>query len=212
MITIELNSIGKKFEGRWIFRNINLSFKQGDAIAITGYNGSGKSTLLQIISGYQSPSEGALFCTLNGKEIDINEWYHQIACVTPLLEMPEELTLRENIAFFRSFKPLQEDFSAQILADLAQLSDYLDKPLKYFSSGMKQRAKLSLAILSDASVLLLDEPLSNLDRPGVEWFLSLMKKYAESKILIICSNKQPEEMALCNSEFDVSDHYESTNS
>lgn len=205
MIEIRLDSIGKKFESRWIFRRLSLEFKQGDSVVITGFNGSGKSTLLQIISGYQSPSEGKMHCSKDGTVIPIEDWYKEITCVTPLLELPEDLSFRENITFFKQFKPLQVDFSDEKLANLTQLNGFLDQPIRTFSSGMKQRVKLMLSLLSASPVVLLDEPLSNLDRPGIDWFTEQMHTFIKDRLLIICSNHQEEEMRLCKTHFDLSE-------
>jgi ABC-type multidrug transport system ATPase subunit len=72
-----------------------------------------------------------------------------------------------------------------------------NKPIKYFSSGMKQRVKLTLAILSETPVVLLDEPASNLDQKGIDWYRELVKQQRTGRIFIICSNSQPQEHDFC---------------
>lgn len=208
---ILLDAAGKKFQGQWLFRQLNLEIHAGDSLAITGFNGSGKSTLLQIIAGYQSLSEGSIQYSAKGTSVDAEDWYKHIACATPLLELPEELSFCEVIQFFQSFKALRAGISAEKVADLAQLNTALHKPVKHFSSGMKQRAKISLALLSEAEVLLLDEPLANLDKPGVQWFQQLLKAERNDRTLIICSNHQSEETQLCERHFDLSEHVQSSN-
>lgn len=206
MVAIQLDAAGKKFERRWIFRGVNLSISQGESLVITGYNGSGKSTLLQLISGFMNPSEGTVSFTSNGKHVEADNWHTYITCVTPVLELPEDLSFRENIDFFRSFKGFSDDFSDQTIANLTQLEGQLDRPVRHFSSGMKQRVKLGLALLSSAPVVLLDEPVANLDQPGTEWFSKMAAAYCADKLLVICSNRQPVEMALCKRHFDLSEH------
>ncbi len=211
MVAIQLDAAGKKFERRWIFRGVTISVSQGESLVITGYNGSGKSTLLQLFSGFMNPSEGSVSFTNNGKLVAADDWHTFITCVTPVLELPDDLTFRENIDFFRSFKGFAQDFSEETIADLTQLKGQLDRPVRHFSSGMKQRVKLGLAFLSSAPVVLLDEPVANLDQPGTEWFSEMAARYCNDKLLIICSNRQPVEMALCNRHFDLSEHIASTN-
>ena len=93
---------------------------------------------------------------------------------------------------------------AEIL-DCLRLSKEAEKPIKYFSSGMKQRLKVGLAILADAPLLLLDEPLSNLDKEGVQWYDNLMRQYINNKTVIIASNNIEDEIKFCNSTIDISD-------
>jgi ABC-type multidrug transport system ATPase subunit len=202
-ITIQLKDAGKKFLKQWLFRNLNLELKQGDRLAITGLNGSGKSTLLQILSGFVSLSEGTLTCKQEDKTIEIADWYRYITAATPYLDIPEELSLRENILFFAAHKKLRES-DADRFAKIAGLEKFLDKPLKYFSSGMKQRVRLLFALNADVPVVLLDEPVSNLDRTGIEWFHRIVKELPQETLLIICSNHVPEELALCTRQIDLS--------
>ncbi|MBC7744870.1 MAG: ATP-binding cassette domain-containing protein, partial [Flavobacterium sp.] len=76
--------------------------------------------------------------------------------------------------------------------------------LKNFSSGMKQRVKLALAFCSDTKILLLDEPVSNLDHQGVEWYLSLIEQFSSDRLVIVCSNQQ-QEYGFCDERINVED-------
>lgn len=203
MIRIHFSNVGKQYQRQWVFRGINLDIRESDKIAVTGYNGSGKSTFLQILAAFQSPSEGVLEYFADEKIIPAEQWYQYLSCGTPYLDLPEELTLRENIEFFQSFKKIQQKLTVKSIAEISQLSDFMDKPLKHFSSGMKQRVRLSLAILADTPLLLLDEPLSNLDRRGVEWYHHMINTYAQHKTILVCSNNQPEEISFCKIHIDI---------
>ena len=79
-----------------------------------------------------------------------------------------------------------------------QLESAKNKAIKYYSSGMKQRVKLGLAILSNSPILLLDEPLSNIDKNGAEWYGNMIQKYSSNRIIIVCSNNQKEEFEFCS--------------
>jgi ABC-type multidrug transport system ATPase subunit len=79
-----------------------------------------------------------------------------------------------------------------------------NKLIKYFSSGMKQRLKLALAFCSDTPILMLDEPTSNLDSQGVDWYLGLVQQYAKDRLTIICSN-QAHEYEFCAERLNISD-------
>lgn len=205
MIQIQLQSAGKKFQKQWVFRNLELHIQGIEKLAITGLNGSGKSTLLQIISGFQSLSEGTIHFSLDGKTIAIDQWYHQISYAAPYIDLPEEYNLQELLSFYGSFKPFQNKLSIHDVIDIMQLGNSSNKAIKHFSSGMKQRLKLSMAILSDTPVLLLDEPLSNLDKNGHAWYHELIQKYTAHKTIIVCSNNVEEEISFCRSRLDIHD-------
>jgi len=200
---ITLAAIGKKFNNRWIFNNIDFQISPSDRIAILGNNGSGKSTLLQILAGYVSPSSGYIIWKSDSKEIPVENVYKHVSLASPYLELIEEFTLRENINFFRKMKPLQDNCDASQLIAIAELEEAADRSIKYFSSGMKQRVKLALAFLAETSLLLLDEPLSNLDSKGYEWYQKMSEKYVAQRILIVCSNNVASETMLCSRKIDM---------
>src|SRR5690606_14403852 len=103
--------------------------------------------------------------------------FRQISLAAPYLELVEEFTLRELLHFHGKFKPFLPDVSVREMAASVKLDKALDKQIRYYSSGMKQRAKLAQAIFADTPLLLLDEPCTNLDDDGVATFHSLMDKY-----------------------------------
>ena len=89
--------------------------------------------------------------------------------------------------------------------NLSGLESKKDKVFKFFSSGMKQRIKLTLAILSDTSILLLDEPCSNLDSEVVKWYQEMIRKYAMDRTIIVASNNQKEEFGFCDKQISIDD-------
>ena len=202
---ITLENIGKRFNSQWIFRKMNMELSEGKGYAILGANGSGKSTLLQVIAGNQLPSEGKINY-FNGKTIDPDEFYSYISIAAPYLELIEEFSLAEQIRFHSHFKKFRNALTAAEIPDLCSLSDSRKKQIRDFSSGMKQRLKLALAILSDTTVLLLDEPCSNLDAEGVNWYNKMIEENRSGRIVIVCSNQQKNEYGFCDQEIKVEDH------
>jgi ABC-type multidrug transport system ATPase subunit len=167
MFTIQVQNASKRFHHEWIFKNLNLDLSVGDSIAITGGNGSGKSTLLKCLSGAIPLTSGAIQYQSGETQIVEEQWFRSLALATPYLELPEEFTLSEVLTFHFQFKnPLQQRSNAEILEVLG-LEKHKSKTLSQFSSGMKQRVKLALAIFSEVPFLLLDEPTTNLDKQGV---------------------------------------------
>jgi len=196
---------GKKFLRQWVFRNLKLEVNGPEKIAITGSNGSGKSTLLQIISGFQSLSEGTIQFSKNSASIPTEQWFNQVAYASPYLDLPEEYNLEELISFYAVFKPFLKDLNHHQIIEILQLSSGNNKAIKYFSSGMKQRLKLGIAILSDVPVILLDEPLSNLDKEGHIWYQQMLSQYSQNKTVIICSNHVEDEIIFCDRKININD-------
>jgi ABC-type multidrug transport system ATPase subunit len=181
-------------------------FEEKTRTAITGFNGSGKSTLLQIISGYQQASEGTITYTHNTQEITSDKIFKLLSIGAPYIDLPEELSIEELITYFTPFKSLQQGISSEAFLEISQLAHAKDKSIKQFSSGMKQRLKLALAILSDTPLLLLDEPLSNLDAIGVAWYKQMIDNYASQKTIIVASNNIEDEIYFCSNRVNINDY------
>ncbi len=204
MFTIQVQNASKRFHHEWIFKNLNLELSAGDSIAITGGNGSGKSTLLKCLSGAIPLTSGAIQYQSGTTQIVEEQWFRSLALATPYLELPEEFTLSEVLTFHFQFKnPLQQRSNAEILEVLG-LEKHKSKTLSQFSSGMKQRVKLALAIFSEVPFLLLDEPTTNLDKQGVTWYLDLIQQFTPNRIVMICSN-DPREYDFCEKKIAMED-------
>lgn len=195
-MTIEATNLGRKFNRQWIFRGLTFQLEAGNSYTFVGPNGSGKSTLLQIIAGIMPATEGNVSFQYQGKPLAAEEVFRYLVIAAPYLELIEELTLQELLAFHNRFKRWKDGLTNQDCVERMGLSSSLHKPVKYFSSGMKQRLKLGLAFFSDTPALLLDEPTTNLDARGVEWYLENVLTFSTDRLLIICSN-QPHEYTFC---------------
>ena len=202
---IQFSAASKRFNKEWIFSNLNFSFVTGQHYALIGNNGSGKSTLLQVIAGYIGLTKGQVNWVDNeGQSIDSSKIYQHISIAAPYLELVEEFTALEQIAFHQQFKPLQTNLNPIDLLEKTGLIKSADKQIRNFSSGMKQRLKLALAIFDQAPVLLLDEPCSNLDQEGIQTYHQLMQAYAMHKLIIVASN-DPQEYQFCKQQLALSD-------
>ncbi|MFC5411966.1 ATP-binding cassette domain-containing protein [Larkinella bovis] len=199
---ISSERLGKRFRREWIFRNVELTLQSGTSYTFVGPNGSGKSTLLQTLIGVLPLSEGTIQYTLHGKPVESDEWFRHVVMASPYLELIEELTLLELLTFHQSFKPFKENRTPEQLCELMYLSHARHKEIKAFSSGMKQRVKLALAFYSEAAVVILDEPTSNLDKQGVAWYRERVLQLSD-QLLLIGSN-QPEEYDFCPNVIDIS--------
>ena len=191
-MNIHLNNTGKRFNREWIFRKLDYQFLEGKSYAITGTNGSGKSTLLQIIAGATLHSEGKIeYFTSPQNEIAATEnAYKQIAIAAPYLDLVEEMTATEFLTFHNNFKPFTASFAEMLQA--VGLQKAADKQIRYYSSGMKQRLKLAQAFFSQTTVLLLDEPTTNLDEEGIEVYKNLWVQHTTNRLVIVSSNDKTE--------------------
>jgi ABC-type multidrug transport system ATPase subunit len=202
---IQLENLGKKFGREWIFRALNYSFSEENPVVISGSNGSGKSTLLQVISGNMMQGEGKIIYSHNEKIIPQEAIYQYISYAAPYLELMEDFTLSESISFHNKFKSWRNKLTDKNVLEISGLAHAHAKQLKNFSSGMKQRVRLLLAILSDTPLLLLDEPCSNLDAQAMEWYGALIREHGKNRTIIVCSNQVMQEHFFCTAELKIED-------
>jgi ABC-type multidrug transport system ATPase subunit len=204
-MNITLSNIGKRYNYEWIFRKIDHQFTADNNYVLLGSNGSGKSTLLQVIAGNLIPSEGKINYHTSQAEIDQEQIYRQLSFAAPYLELFEEFTLAESIEFQKQFKPFRSGLETGKIIEITGLQKSKDKQLKFYSSGMKQRVRLALAVLADTPLLLLDEPTSNLDKNAIDWYQKLVNEHSKSRLIIVASNQQEYEYTFCNKELRVED-------
>jgi len=205
-VDILLEKAGKKFYREWIFRNLDFTVSAGESLAVLGPNGSGKSTLLKVIAGSMMPSEGQITYSSDGVITDPADIFKDVSISAPYLELPEEFTLEEIVRFhFRFKRPVNSLTTAEIIS-ITGLGHAAQKVFRYFSSGMKQRVKNALAILSDTKLLLLDEPCSNLDEDAINWYKELVLKYAAGRVVVVCSNNQESEVEHCLRRINMADY------
>jgi ABC-type multidrug transport system ATPase subunit len=196
---LSIQQLSKVFNQKSVFTNLSFEIRSGSRFAITGSNGSGKSTLLKILSGGMLPSSGNIIYSHEEKKLDENSLYRYVHFVAPYNTVIEELTLSELFQFHQKLGLLKQyKFFKDWMANL-DFHFNPDQQVKLFSSGMKQRVKLGLALLDDRPLILLDEPTSNLDEQGKSWFIHLLGNLDGFQTLIIASNEE-QEINLCNDQ------------
>ena len=202
MMTISLSDAGKRFNRDWIFRHFHYQFQSGQSYAITGPNGSGKSTLLQVLAGGMYVNEGHVSYTLDNKPVTNENVYREVSITAPYLELVEEMTLLEFLRFHQAFKPFLADVNAEEIISTMGLTEAVNKQLRYYSSGMKQRVKLAQGIFSNTGTVLLDEPCTNLDAEGIALYHKLVQDYCGNRLVIVSSNDEVE-YRFCNEKIDI---------
>jgi ABC-type multidrug transport system ATPase subunit len=204
-MNITLQNIGRRFNREWIFRGIDYTFENTGSYAVLGANGSGKSTLLQVLNGSLVPSEGVISYFDSDKNVEATDVFSHLSLAAPYLEVIEEFSLNEMIDFHFKFKQFKAGMDKNAVADILNLEGSRNKLIKYFSSGMKQRLKLALAFCADTPMLMLDEPTSNLDTQGIDWYLGLVEQFSENRLTIVCSN-QEHEYSFCTNRLSIADY------
>lgn len=178
-------------EVRQVLRGINLNIKKGEAVALIGVNGSGKSTLLKLMTKIIYPNKGKI--TINGK-------------LTSLLELGAgfhpDFSGRENIYFNASIFGLtkkQIDDRLEQIIEFSELRDYIDNPVRTYSSGMFMRLAFAVAINVDADILLVDEILSVGDQHFQEKCINKMKQLKqEGKTMVFVTHSLESAKELCD--------------
>jgi ABC-type multidrug transport system ATPase subunit len=200
---IKTENLGKRYRFDWVFRGLSHEFKAGERTAILGPNGSGKSTLLKVLSGQHTPSKGSIQFFENQRVVPPEQVFRMVSFAAPYIDLIEELTLDEAIKFHVSLKPFFPEIKPAGLPALLQLESSRDKQLRFFSSGMRQRVKLALAICSKTPILLLDEPTTNLDLNAIEWYKNLVERFSPPSRTVVIASNDPVDVAFCPLALDI---------
>lgn len=169
MINLSVEKVRKSYGARRVLRDVTLAGQGGEVVAVTGPNGSGKSTLLKIVAGLVRPTQGAVKLTTSaGDQSEPGLRRRSVGYAAPDVVLYPELSARENLEFFARVRGLRVT-TTQINERLVQvgLGGRGEDFVGAYSSGMRQRMRLLLALLHDPDVLLLDEPGLALDEAGV---------------------------------------------
>ncbi|MEO7922743.1 MAG: ATP-binding cassette domain-containing protein [Chitinophagaceae bacterium] len=218
-MTISLSDAGKRFNRDWIFRHFNYQFEAGQSYAITGPNGSGKSTLLQVLSGAMMINEGNMEfgvgkletgdvsreSVVGKKTIPVEAIYQYVSIAAPYLEVVEEMTVKEFFDFHQGFKPFLPGISTDSIIASIGLEKAVNKQIRFYSSGMKQRVKLAQCIFSDTAIVLLDEPCTNLDSEGIELYHRLIHDHCSDRLVVVSSNDKVE-YSFCAKSINIIDY------
>lgn len=180
-----------KKEKREVLKDINLTIKNGEAVALIGVNGSGKSTLLKLMTKIIYPNKGTI--QTNGK-------------LTSLLELGAgfhaDFSGRENIYFNASIFGLTKkeiDERLQDIIDFSELKEFIDNPVRTYSSGMYMRLAFAIAINVDADILLIDEILAVGDQHFQEKCIAKMKDLkAQGKTMVFVTHSLSTVKEFCN--------------
>jgi heme exporter protein A len=202
-VLVVAEHISKKFNRRPVFKDISFTVEPGEVFGITGRNGSGKSTLLRIVGGLLSPSSGSMHFVNGREDVSPEDLHRHIGYVAPYLTLYEEFSAEENIALYARIRGLDYSKSeAHGLLERVGLPVDRKDPIRGFSSGMKQRMRIVFAILHQPPLLLLDEPITNLDAQGMAMVYAVVAEFRVRGTVIIATN-DAEDIARCDRSISV---------
>ena len=174
-------SVGKRFTQAWVFRNVSLSLEPGQCLIVSGANGSGKSTLLKVMAGLEVPSEGRV-----EREIDLRS---EVGYSATDLRLYPSLSTIEHLELAATLKGVPADGN---LVDRVGLGSARSVFASAFSTGMRARLKLALALLGSPRVLLLDEPGAGLDAEGRGILAGAIDEQRDRGAVVIATNDPAE--------------------
>ncbi len=197
-VRIDADNLAKRFAGPWVVKDFSHTFASGSATAIAGPNGSGKSTLMKMLAGQLMPSAGNLKFSFEdkvkgGKSLSIasDELYQHVSFAAPYVELIEELSGKEAVAFHAQMRSFRQNLTQATIWERLDFKKRTQRQtVASYSSGMKQRLKLVLALATESDLVLLDEPTTNLDLAGVNWYEQLVSDWLGERTLIIASNEE----------------------
>ena len=204
---LEASGLSKRYGRRLLFRDLSLSLNDGRSLAIVGPNGSGKSTLLRILGGLLTPSSGKVELRVDGVPVPLTDHPLHVGIVAPYANLYGHLTAAENLHFVLRLRGAERPASTvrEMLEEVG-LGARAKEVVETYSSGMLQRLRLAAALISEPSVLLLDEPTSTLDADGNEMVRRIVaRSTSEGRIVILATNIEAE-TSLCDAVCSVTQY------
>lgn len=195
---VEARQVTKHFGKQPVFRQLNLIVESGDRVAIVGSNGSGKTTFLRLLAGFLRPNSGEVIWQKDLIKVEKESWSNKLTYAAPYIELIEELELIELLDLHSQLRPFHSSLNAKDVLQISGLQKAKNKQIRHFSSGMKQRLRLVLALLTNSSIVFLDEPSSNLDAAAIDWMKELVKDHLNNRSLLIGSNHINKELELAS--------------
>lgn len=197
-VVVELRNVSKKIRNKLIIDNLSFSVQRGEVYGFLGPNGAGKTTTIRMIVGLMSVTEGDIIIEGHPIKTDRAKAMEHVGAIVENPELYKYMTGRQNLIHFArmsTHKVTQERIEE--IVKLVDLTQVLDKKVKNYSLGMRQRLGIAQALLHNPSILILDEPSNGLDPAGIRELRDYLRRLAkEENISILVSSHMLSEIEL----------------
>src|ERR1700761_2135657 len=179
-VLAQLDNVSRLFGRFPALRKISISFAAGRCYVLLGENGAGKSTLLRILAGLLEPTTGTALMALDGKAERLVDQRARIGYMSHAPMLYDELTAVENLRYFAALYRTCACLTPEAALEAVSLDPALTRPGGQYSQGMRQRTSLARVLLPQPSLLLLDEPFSNMDAASAGKMIALLSRLRNS--------------------------------
>jgi len=190
---IEMNNVSFRYEDREVLSHINFAINEGDFIGLVGPNGGGKTTLVKLLLGIEKPTIGSI--RLFGEKIHKFKNKSTIGYVSQkansfnkgfpaTVEEVVSMGLTPKTGYFKRLKPTDKKRIKEVI-DQVGMSNYASKNIGDLSGGQQQRIFIARALVSEPSILILDEPTVGIDAKNVETFFDLLDELNKQAITLL---------------------------
>lgn len=185
-VVVELQNVTKKIKGKTIIDNLSFSVRRGEVYGFLGPNGAGKTTTIRMMVGLMSMTSGNIIIEGHNIRTDRSKAMAHVGAIVENPELYKFMTGRKNLQHFvrMSGKPITEERIKEIIK-LVDLENALDKKVKTYSLGMRQRLGVAQALLHNPSILILDEPTNGLDPAGIRELRDYLRHLAKKENISI---------------------------
>lgn len=191
---IRVEQLTKRFKDLIAVDNVSFAIEKGCCFGLLGPNGAGKTTTIEIMEGIIKASSGQVF--YHDKPVD-DSIAQQIGIQFQHTALQDHLTVKETLNLFTAF--YQKTLPQQVLIELCDLSEFLDRDNRLLSGGQRQRLLLALALINDPDIVFLDEPTTGLDPQARRNFWQLIKNIKKrGKTVILTTHYMDEAQQLCD--------------
>lgn len=191
-----VSKISKQYGQQTVLKDVSFSLKEREILGLTGGNGAGKTTLIRLITGVNQPDSGEI--DIAGKTEDR---YRKIGTLIERPAIYKDMSAIDNLRYYGKLLGLEDEKKKadaeetyKALLEKAGLSGCGKKKAGRFSTGMKQRLGIAIALLGDVTCLILDEPFNGLDAAGISELRSLLLRLKEESVSILITSHQISEL------------------
>ncbi len=192
MSVVELNQVKKHFDGVAAIKELSLTIEKGEVLGLFGHNGAGKTTTMKLILGLLTPTEGSVSVFGHSPASpQFSDYRYHLGFLPENVSFYQQLTGKEVLAYFAKLKKVNKKRVVQLFDEVG-LSHAINRKVKTYSKGMKQRLGLAQALLTEPKLLLLDEPTVGLDPIATQDFYTMVDQLKKSGCsVVLCSHVLP---------------------